>query len=100
MWPVSVLTVAISVWHPLKGPNQDWPLALCDASTLDSDKDLEIADYVTETANREHCLAYARAEHRWWYLSHQKPTEAYMFRQYDSSKGIKSGKEPSYYVAI
>ena len=79
------------MWHPLKGPNQDWPLALCDVSTLEPQQDLEVADYVTEATNREHCLAYARDAHRWWYLNHQETTEAFLFRQYDSDKGIKSG---------
>ncbi|KAL9028781.1 MAG: hypothetical protein Q9196_002904 [Gyalolechia fulgens] len=88
-----------NVWHPLKGPNQDWPLALCDVSSLDPQRDLEIADYVTETTNRENCLAYTHANHRWWYLSNQEATEAYMFCQYDSERGIKSGRglEQSHY---
>jgi len=83
--------IVANVWHPLKGPNQDWPLALCDAATLDPERDLEVADYVTETTNREHCLVYRRNTHRWWYLSHQKITEAFLFRQYDSRKGTTSG---------
>jgi hypothetical protein len=58
-----------SIWHPLKGPNQDWPLALCDVTTLDPQRDLEIADYVTPLTNREHCLVYARDTCNWWYLS-------------------------------
>jgi hypothetical protein len=80
-----------NVWHPLKGPNDDWPLALCDVAALDPQRDLEVADYVTETTSREHCLLYARDTHRWWYLSHQKTTEALLFRQYDSNEGDTSG---------
>lgn len=81
----------VNVWHPLKGPNQDWPLALCDSASLDPERDLEVADYITETASREHCFLYARDSHRWWYLSNQETTEAFIFRQYDSEKGILSG---------
>ncbi|KAK7912200.1 hypothetical protein PG985_014681 [Apiospora marii] len=80
-----------SLWHPLEGPNQDWPLALCDATSLDSENDLEVTDYVTTTNNREHCMVYNREGHRWWYLSHQEVTEAFIFRQYDSSLGLSSG---------
>lgn len=58
---------------------------------MDSEKDLEVADYVTAATNREHCLLYARDIHKWWYLSSQKTTEAFLFRQYDSEKGAKSG---------
>jgi len=79
--------IIANVWHPLRGPNQDWPLALCDAATVDAQKDLEVADYVTPTTNREHYLVYAREAHRWWYLSRQKTTEAFLFCQHDSGKG-------------
>lgn len=82
-----------NLWHPIKGPNQDWPLALCDLSSLNPDQDLEVADYVSPTSSREHCMVYARNAHRWWYLSNQKTTESFLFRQHDSSKGKTSGKQ-------
>lgn len=56
----------ISVWRPLHGPNDDYPLALCDLATVDQQQDLEIADYVTPKLNREHCLLYENEKHRWW----------------------------------
>lgn len=68
-------------------------MAFCDVSTLDPRTDLEVSDYVTPTTSREHCMVYARSTHRWWYLSHQKTTEAFVFRQYDSRKGPTSGKK-------
>ncbi|KAF4488017.1 hypothetical protein FAGAP_11127 [Fusarium agapanthi] len=80
-----------NVWHPLSGTNQDWPLAICDASTVDQQRDVEVADYVTTITSREHCMVYARETHRWWYLSDQKATEGLVFRQYQSDKGLASG---------
>jgi hypothetical protein len=64
-------------------------------ATLNPQRDLEVADYVTETTSREHCFVYARDTHHWWYLSHQKTTEALLFRQYDSNEGDTSGKRLS-----
>ncbi|KAF5683076.1 methyltransferase like protein [Fusarium denticulatum] len=83
--------VFANVWHPLSGTNQDWPLAICDASTVDQQRDVEVADYVTTTTSREHCMVYARETHRWWYLSDHKATEGLVFRQYQSDKGLASG---------
>ncbi|EFX00240.1 methyltransferase [Grosmannia clavigera kw1407] len=90
-YPQIVSEIERVVWHPIKGPNQDWPLALCDLSTVNSDKDLEIADYVTPKRSREHCMVYFRNHHRWWYMSRQRVTEALLFRQHDSEQGDKSG---------
>lgn len=80
-----------NVWRPLHGPNDDYPLALCDLETIDQKRDLEVADYVSPTMNREHCLVYSNDNHRWWYLSQQKTTEALIFLQYDSEKEVASG---------
>ncbi|KAF5969745.1 CmcJ-like methyltransferase [Fusarium bulbicola] len=80
-----------NVWHPLSGINQDWPLAICDASTVDQQRDVEVADYVTTITSREHCMVYDRDTHRWWYLSDHKATEGLVFRQYQSDKGLASG---------
>lgn len=80
-----------SLWHPIKGPNQDWPLALCDLETLNPQRDLEVADYVSTTTSREHCMVYARDYHHWWYMSNQKTTEAILFRHHHSEKGETSG---------
>jgi len=33
-----------NVWRPLLGPNDDWPLALCDYTSIDSEHDIAIAD--------------------------------------------------------
>lgn len=39
------LTVLSSIWRILNGPNTDWPLAVCDYTTLDLD-DIETIDYI------------------------------------------------------
>jgi hypothetical protein len=83
-----------SVWKPLKGPVRDWPLALCDISSIDPDKDLEMADTVFDIGEyevQENYQMYHRQHHRWFYLSEQKTSEITIFRQYDSKIGHGSG---------
>lgn len=88
------LTLLESVWKPLKGPVRDWPLALCDISSIDPDKDLEMTDTVFDTGRyivQENYQMYHRQYHRWFYLSEQETSEITIFRQYDSKIGHGSG---------
>ena len=82
-----------SAWKPLKGPVRDWPLALCDASTITPSTDFEAADTVYEKRGPdENYQIYYRPEHQWFYLSEQDVSEILLFRQYDSDLGAGSGK--------
>lgn len=85
------LTHSLRLWRPLVGPNDDWPLALCDSASVQPEFDLEIADYVTELSCREHCHLYYRQAHTWWYLSAQQSNEAFLLRHFDSTKNPISG---------
>ncbi|KAF2238371.1 hypothetical protein EV356DRAFT_507472 [Viridothelium virens] len=81
----------MTFWRPIHGPNRDWPLALCDAQTVNVNLDGEVSDYVTPFKSREHCVLYHRENHRWYYLSDQEIGEGLLFRQYDSGLGNGSG---------
>lgn len=35
-----------SVWRPLTGPTDDWPLALCDYTTIDTQEDIRLNDSI------------------------------------------------------
>ncbi|KAL6713620.1 hypothetical protein ACLMJK_009085 [Lecanora helva] len=81
MW----LMTSNSVWRPLFGPLQDWPLALCDYSSIDPWRDLEPSDniythLITETYN-----VYYHPQHRWYFLGDMQPEELLIFKSYDSS---------------
>ena len=80
----------ISVWKPLRGPVRDWPLALCDVSTVDPDDiqpgDLVYGDYVVEN-----CQLHQSGGQKWYYLRDQGPEEAWVFVQSDSL-GSRLGK--------
>lgn len=83
-----------NVWKPLNGPIRDWPLALCDASTIDPSTDLEKSDLVYENVIEENFQVYHRPYHKWYYLNDQTSSEAFVFRQYDSKLGFKAPGVP------
>lgn len=86
------MTYTSSVWRPLFGPLRDWPLALCDYSTVDPEKDYEVCDDVyADNGVDENYVIYHRPGHEWYYLSDQDATEMLLFRQYDTRIGLRSG---------
>ncbi|KAK0652756.1 hypothetical protein B0T16DRAFT_505420 [Cercophora newfieldiana] len=80
-----------NVWRPLKGPNRDWPLALAGTLGVNPDTDFEAADYVRPELLTESYLVYYNKKCQWYYLSDQQPSEALLFRQYDSQGSSKPG---------
>ena len=77
--------VTNSVWRPLFGPLQDWPLGLCDYSSIDPQRDLIPSDniythLVTETYN-----VYHHKSHRWYFLGDMKPNELFVFKSFDTA---------------
>ena len=85
-----------SIWKPLKGPLNDWPLTFCDASTVQEDVDLEAADLLYPDLATENYQVYHRVEHKWYYLSSQTPSELIVFKQADSLIGTKPGVSDSF----
>lgn len=83
---------AESVWKPLRGPVRDWPLAVCDRSTVDLAKDVKAADLVFARHAVENCQIHYSSCHKWYYLSDQQPEEAWVFLQSDSADTERSGK--------
>jgi len=69
---------------------RDWPLALCDASTVDPENvqpgDLVYGDYVVEN-----CQVHESPSQKWYYLRDQGPEEAWVFVQSDSAS-LRPGK--------
>jgi len=74
----------VNLWKPLKGPVRDWPLAICDAGTVDIAKDLVTADVVYEDHVEENIQVHYNPNQKWLYLRDQQPTEMYVFRCADS----------------
>lgn len=74
-----------SAWKPLNPVIEDWPLAVCDASSV-SPGDLVAVDHVRRRHIGESYYPIYRPTYRWWYLSQQKRSEIILMKMYDSSK--------------
>lgn len=73
-----------SVWKPLKGPLNDWPLAFCDKQTV-AREDLVAIDEVYIEGTTEGYQVYHNKNQRWLYLSDQEVDEALLFKVADTS---------------
>ena len=75
-----------SIWKPIRGPVEDWPLALCDPNSLDVDNDLRVHDVVfdpDESVSEAYQLHYSPS-HKWYYVNNQTVEEVWIFLQSDS----------------
>ncbi len=74
----------INLWRPIRGPLQDAPLAVCDATTVAPD-DLVPADLVyRDRVGETYGVTYNPA-HRWYYVPDMQPDEALLLKCYDSA---------------
>jgi hypothetical protein len=73
----------INVWRAIRGPIESWPLALCDARSLDIEDsvptDLVYRDRVGETLS----FLY-NPKHRWYFFPRMQRNEAILLKCYDS----------------
>ncbi|KAI0436326.1 hypothetical protein F4803DRAFT_572617 [Xylaria telfairii] len=74
----------INFWKPLRGPLNDWPLVLCDPSSLQPTNDYEVSDLLYPNLVTENTLVYFRPGLKWYYLSDHKTNEVIIFKQMDS----------------
>jgi len=73
----------INLWRPIRGPVQDAPLAVCDASSV-APGDLVPSDLVyPERTGETYSVTYNPA-HRWFYLREMETDEALLLKCYDS----------------
>ncbi|TDZ25529.1 Aspirochlorine biosynthesis protein N [Colletotrichum orbiculare MAFF 240422] len=76
----------VNVWHPLRGPLVDWPLALCDAATVDFANDTMPGDVVDRDRVFENTQVHYSARQKWYHLLGQMPTELIVFKNADSQE--------------
>ncbi|KAI9685647.1 MAG: hypothetical protein M1820_010756 [Bogoriella megaspora] len=74
----------INAWHPLRGPTQDWPLAVCSAPTVDFENDAVPGDIVQVDRVTENMQIHFNENQIWFYLSDQMPSELLLFKNADS----------------
>ena len=76
----------INLWRPLVDPVQSWPLALCDARSVD---EADMVDAERRAANHtgEISLATYNPKHSWFYYSDMNSKEMLIFKTFDSENG-------------
>jgi hypothetical protein len=86
----------INVWRSMNNVIEEWPLAVCDARTID---DALLYSTVREAPVRaEPSFEYNRpsetrhaafdANHKWFYFPRMARNEALLFKNYDTAKGL------------
>ncbi|KID60292.1 methyltransferase, partial [Metarhizium brunneum ARSEF 3297] len=85
----------LNVWRVLKGPSNDWPLALCDYRSVDVEHDTVANDIVVAHGDGyiENSLLYFNEKHQWFYKSDMDVDDLIIFRQTDSSGAKPSEKQ-------
>jgi hypothetical protein len=78
---------AINAWRPIVDTVCDWPLAICDGSTV-STSDLVEIDHVRLEARHRTFLAKSSPNYRWNYLRHQRRDEVTLFKNFDSDPKV------------
>ncbi|KAH0556663.1 hypothetical protein GP486_005535 [Trichoglossum hirsutum] len=71
------------VWRPLTGPTDDWPLALCDYTTIDIEEDIRLNDAIRRDLVGEGSLLHYNKAHRWYYFKDQGVNDLLVFRNSD-----------------
>jgi len=83
----------INLWRPIKGPLQDSPLAVCDATTIHSD-DLVPSDLVYPHRVGETYSVKYNPTHRWYYVPQMRTDEALLLKCADTSTGVPARFTP------
>jgi hypothetical protein len=89
------------LWRAVSTPPQDWPLAVCDARSVnpsdgtpnamimvDKIPDLNTLGPLPDDSKRPEAFLFEYSPgHRWYYFSDMKKDELLVFKLFDSAKG-------------
>ncbi|KAE9378879.1 hypothetical protein N431DRAFT_460204 [Stipitochalara longipes BDJ] len=78
----------INVWRPLVNSVSDWPLAICDGTTVSPD-DLVEADHVRRNYIGSTVYLKHNSSQKFYYMNGQRKDEVLIFKNFDSKKGVK-----------
>jgi hypothetical protein len=73
-----------SLWRPVRGPVRNWPLAVCDATTIPLDKLVE-TDQVREAYAGVSLYAMHHEGMKWYFMNQQKDDEVLLMKMFDSA---------------
>lgn len=83
----------VNVWRPLIDSVKDWPLAVCDGSTVKRD-DLVEADHVRQHYTGSTMYLMHNQQQRFYYMSEQSKNDVLIFKNFDSKKGVGASYAP------
>ncbi|KAL2279698.1 hypothetical protein FJTKL_13240 [Diaporthe vaccinii] len=78
-----------AVKYPLTHPVDEWPLAVCDGTTVSPD-DLIETDSIRQGSVSTHYYVRHNPGQRWYFLNRQTPEEALIFKHFDSKPGVEA----------
>ncbi len=83
-WRLTRRHALVQFWRPLGAPVLHWPLAVCEASSI------ELSDRVRDPVGpgawtSSHCCLAPNPRHRWYWLPQQSEHEATLVKLYDSA---------------
>jgi hypothetical protein len=77
--------IEINVWRPIAGPVESWPLAVCDAGSVDR-RDLVVSERrYPDRVGETYAVRY-NSRHRWFYFSRMRRDEALLIKCFDSEQ--------------
>ncbi|OAR01684.1 hypothetical protein LLEC1_02191 [Akanthomyces lecanii] len=79
----------INVWRPIRFAVEDFPLAVCDGSSVPPES-LVSVDHVTRGYIGESYYPLYHASYRWYYLDKQTKDEVLLFKTFDNSNDAKA----------
>lgn len=83
----------INLWRPIKGPLEDSPLAVCDATTISLD-DLVPSDLVYPHRVGETYSVKYNPSHRWYYVPRMRTDEALLLKCSDTATSVPARFTP------
>jgi hypothetical protein len=83
----------VNVWRPIRGPLQDSPLAVCDATSI-STNDLVPSDLVYPHRVGETYSVTYNPSHRWYYVPRMQPDEALLLKCADTATDVPARFTP------
>jgi hypothetical protein len=75
----------VNLWRPIGLPALDSPLALCDAASLDAERDLVVNELIYPDRVGQTFSVRWHPEHRWYYRRGLRPDQAILIKGYDSA---------------
>jgi hypothetical protein len=75
----------VNLWRPIRGPLRDFPLAICDASSIHRDELVPVDLLYPGRRGEIYYLSYASTQ-RWFYAPDMQTHEAWLIKNYDSAE--------------